>query len=248
MKILILIILIHALLFGDDNITYVKKTYYEGHLVEESYKNGQKHGMSKSYNHLGELESEIPYIKGKGHGKCKIYYAESGKLRQEYSMHHGKEVGTSKMYYENGNIRYTTTYKENNVTEKKRYYHSGALKELYKYPSDKPSIFIDYYPNGQIGWKRVMKNNKLNIDEKYPPTVTEYFKVALEGGERGYSMREPIDATKESLFNTPYKKIKGDYYLRIYNHLGYLMKETLYKNGKVFGKVKIFHAYPESLH
>jgi antitoxin component YwqK of YwqJK toxin-antitoxin module len=124
----------------------------DGNVVGETpYVHGKQHGISKSYDSDGELirtvhykdglrhgvaltrwpttknkKSEIPYRNGKVHGVVRLYY-DSGKLHREVRLWQGKYHGTEKLWDEEGKLRKTQYWLNDEKVDKVRFERDYAV-------------------------------------------------------------------------------------------------------------------------
>lgn len=109
-----------------------------------NYKNGIKHGVSKSFTKKGKLHLEIEYENGLKNGDSKLFY-ETGNVRRKTAYVNDKKDGPRISYFTNGKISSTISYKEDMpASDLKEYLKSGA--EVSSYPELKYKI-IDQLDN-----------------------------------------------------------------------------------------------------
>jgi antitoxin component YwqK of YwqJK toxin-antitoxin module len=89
-----------------------------------NYHAGMPYGIEKSYYKNGNLESEVPYTKGKINGVVKEYY-ESGKIEYERPYQNGVKIGTEKRYYESGVLARETVFNKDDEGITKTYDSTG---------------------------------------------------------------------------------------------------------------------------
>lgn len=93
-------------------------------------------------------------------GKMTKGYYENGNLKWESNYKNGKQEGKSKFYYKSGKLWTERNYK-NNKREgiSKTYYESGGIE------------YIDTYKNGEkINRKAYDEEGKLKFNQDYPYT------------------------------------------------------------------------------
>lgn len=122
---------------------------------------------SEEIEHKTKDKMSIMYIKGETKafsGIYRYYFKEGkgkGKLAYEAYYTNGLKNGTTKVFYNNGNI-----FTENNVTLcymdgffKQYYYEGGLEKELY-YNNGALEVAMGFYQNGNKEYEAIYKNGK----------------------------------------------------------------------------------------
>jgi antitoxin component YwqK of YwqJK toxin-antitoxin module len=111
--------------------------YFKNTYGEEHYKNGKKHGLSKTYYPNGQLNLDVDYIDGKILMKREYY--NDGAIRFEVNYEDArdyineKEVGIGKLYYKDGTLKFEWNITNSNkIGFKKSYNRNGELtSEVY---------------------------------------------------------------------------------------------------------------------
>ena len=132
----------------------------------------------KKYDPNGHIEEICGYRNGKMHGKYVAYY-ETGALRGEGKMRHGRMVGEWKHYYLDGRIK--TIEKHN---------WRGKLKTFDSWDQEGNHVIVDgtgtlvtYYPDGSIEQTASYKGCHLDGANEawYPNGQKEYEIYYIEG-------------------------------------------------------------------
>jgi len=93
---------------SDSIIHGIAKYYYSrpANVLEDEfeYNNGKKDGWHKHYREDGTLESMVHYKNGLADGSDYRYYEDGIKIESEHYWQSGKNYGTSKWYYKNGQL------------------------------------------------------------------------------------------------------------------------------------------------
>lgn len=127
--------------------------------AEQSYRKGKLHGLAKGYDSYGKLGSEANYLDGVLHGRYTEYYPGFG-IKLEGNYNHGdhegtwlyydvggkiigegvfvKGSGTQRSFWENGQTKQSTQYKENRKHGDEIFYRSdGSVEYINKYSDGK---------------------------------------------------------------------------------------------------------------
>ncbi|RKZ39619.1 MAG: hypothetical protein DRQ49_10975 [Gammaproteobacteria bacterium] len=193
------------------------------------------------------------------------YYESSGNLQFEYEYHNGKLHGTTKEYYESGEIKAELIYKKGRLTAKKQFRRNGDLEYELKYKNGKKlETKIEYYSTGEPFRQRIFidgKREDLEI-EYYKDGQTKaernYVNGKKEGSARGYYTNgrlqgdwlfkndEPISATL--FYKTGEKWINHNYFdnkgrlngvSKEYNKEGKLMALRYYQNNDMVKRKRV---------
>jgi hypothetical protein len=96
-----------------------------------NYKNGIKDGISTLYHADGKsIQLAMPYVNGKRHGTSKKYF-DNGQLYAETSYQNDELHGARITYYRSGKIKSRLTYYNGQpYADLEEYYLSGVQKEM----------------------------------------------------------------------------------------------------------------------
>jgi antitoxin component YwqK of YwqJK toxin-antitoxin module len=190
-----------------------KKYKTNGALIENlNYTDGEYDGEYLSYHDLGKgfIEYKIPYIKGKIEGEVIEYYAD-GKVKTKMNFKDNKKVGTSTVYYRNGEI------------DTKKEYVDGALTGDYE----------EYHYSGKLYQKGNYLDNNLTgdwqtyYDDATLATETFYVKGMADGIYKKYD--------RDGKIQNGYTYRKGEIIAyQFYNKKGEIIKEDKKKGGEFF--------------
>ena len=87
----------------DVRTTIQKSVYRNGQLREElPLRNGERHGVARTWHRNGRLASEEPYANGLFHGVCR-QWNEAGRLLGKCKMVHG--TGIQRSWHDNGRLQ-----------------------------------------------------------------------------------------------------------------------------------------------
>jgi len=102
-------------------------------VAEESYLDGQKNGLSRSYYQSGELFGETEWKNGQQHGKSRFFFKE-GKPYLEMMYASGKRNGYCISYFQNGAMEMESVYKDDLKEGDWKYYdNEGNLLYILRY-------------------------------------------------------------------------------------------------------------------
>lgn len=112
-----------------DSIWKYYSFYTENISTEESYKNGQREGISKKYYDTGELFEEIEYQHDVKDGRW-IQYFENGKTRLISSYKKGVRTGIFQTFYESGQPEIKGSFSDNLMDGDWHYYDESHTEKM----------------------------------------------------------------------------------------------------------------------
>jgi uncharacterized protein len=233
----------------------IRKTYREDEIIEETFKNDAKEGMTRYYYPDGKLKMEVNFKNGLEDGLAKEYEKDgriitlitykSGFIVERELINrydnNGKKNGLWKYFYADGKLQREGTYKhgeENGYF--KEYDKDGNLVTTAKYADGtkledvaelvKLDVRKDYYPDGKV---------------KIAATYNKEGK--LEGVRREYS--EDGNIAKSYIFRNGImigegivtEKGERDGYWKEYFNDGHLRAEGKYNKDVREGAWKFYH-------
>ena len=92
--------------------------------VKETPKRGLKHGEVKQYSSDKKLKTIVNYNQGIKHGISYLYHKDGETVLLEMPYVNGEREGTSKKYYENGQLYAETSYSKNVLHGPRKLYYS----------------------------------------------------------------------------------------------------------------------------
>lgn len=243
-----------------------KKTAYyrEGNIkYVENYSNGELDGEYIEYYPSGQEKSRVKYINGKMEGPFTIY-GTNGKLEKRGTYLDGEVSGAYMLYYNDGSVGSEYLYDKGllNGTQK-NYHRNGKLKTLENYYKGQlEGEYAEYYDNGQLyytcNYKKGIHEGDIRFYdrdgimysvisyEKDLPASARYYDK--KGNEISSSVKNKTfvltayspDGFKRS--ETPYndKGIKEGL-TKFFYKSGKLSEENNYKDGKLNGKLSVYH-------
>ena len=137
-----------------NNMQQVKSE--NGTILEEFIvnKDGEKHGLYKSFDEEGNVIETAIYKNGKLNGDRNFYF-KNGKL--ELSEHYVEDVitGPYVSYYISGQVEISFEYNNGEVNGLlTKYYESGTIKEEVNMKNNEENgPFKEYYESGQLKWE-----------------------------------------------------------------------------------------------
>lgn len=236
-----------------DNITPEEKNKLKEELKylkdwEKIYKNPstktEHNGRYKIYSPNGNIYADFNFKNGYLNGEQKQYFWNSNQLYSIVNYKMGKQIGTKKSFYPNGQLfevvndniikRYEMngkiSYEYDKKTEIFKTYFDGKLSGIYYYRGDEP--IETYYYDGKIKFSKVKKivfgeEKTVNTKWYYDGKIKEEVIIALPDPTNSGKY---MTWTKEYYSNGNLKYEKRDYYQvyekieRFYDEKGKLKK------------------------
>ncbi|WP_158851300.1 toxin-antitoxin system YwqK family antitoxin [Algibacter sp. L1A34] len=118
-----------------------------------TYQDGIKTGIWQTFDRKGKLTKKVDFSNEESHVNTKKeYYKESKNLKSITEYNTLREEGTKKIYYPNGQLKFSASYKKGNLHgEIKEYYESGQLESVsYRKEGVKSGNWKEYNEAGQI--------------------------------------------------------------------------------------------------
>lgn len=143
----------------------VNKQYYDnGKLSDELFYKDGKPILKRHYYENGVLSHEIPTLDVTNiHGIVRHYY-ETGQLAREQSFENGLKNGREYLFWVNGNVRYSTDWKNHNKHGIHREYNENGDLILYKrYIENEELPFLTTLSMIICDW---IKNTKVGFNTK----------------------------------------------------------------------------------
>jgi antitoxin component YwqK of YwqJK toxin-antitoxin module len=115
------------------------------------------------------LAVTVMFINSTAYAEVRKSYYESGQLRKETNYKDDKREGLSKYYYESGQLRLEINYKDGKAEGiSKSYYESGQLKKETNYKDGNPEgISNTYYASGQLQKEAYFMNGIMISKKEY---------------------------------------------------------------------------------
>jgi antitoxin component YwqK of YwqJK toxin-antitoxin module len=166
----------------------VKKFYDTGALrLEESYVNAKRNGWSKMYRKDGKLQTEILYNDDKYNGPFNTYFPD-GKPHKLFNFLFGEKHGEMKVFYENGQLKYVSYYKNDSPgLGLKEYEEDGkeinnnfeiiCIEKNTLYIDGKYCYLFKFSPNDE---KDELFEVRLN-ENKYLSLKGDYYRLSRKG-------------------------------------------------------------------
>ncbi len=102
-------------------------------VSEETFANGVKHGISRTYYPTGEVLEETDWQNGQQDGSYRVYYKD-GKPYMQCKYSNGKRNGLCLSYFQNGRVEMEAHYLNNLRHNEWNYYdENGQIKYTLKY-------------------------------------------------------------------------------------------------------------------
>jgi hypothetical protein len=145
---------------------------------------GQKQGLWRTYNSLGDLMNEVEYVNDRRHGVSRRFYPY-GKVMEEIEYQNGIKEGIYKRYFYSGQIKQEGEY----ITNKKngkwtKYYEDGEIASEGSYKLNKR--------DGE--WRTFnRKGNLINVSN-FKDGVD--LKVAAEEAKKAEAAKKAAEAKK----------------------------------------------------
>lgn len=228
------------------------KDYWDNGKIkfESNWKDDKLDGITKRYYESGELKSEEHWKDDELVGW--IDYDESGNIIEKNnwkevietqrnkgnltgSFRDGTATGLDIEYWDNGNIKSETTYKNANLEGIVKWYHeNGNIQAEYNYENGKKEgISKKYYGNGNLEYEEHWKDDKLN------GVVKSYYKNGQLEYEDNYK-DDKLDGLSKTYYSngniqseSTYKDDKRNGVSKWYYEDGQLESEANYKAGVI---------------
>lgn len=168
----------------DDN----KKKIYDGHFIndipvgkftyyydtgipwsETVFSQNGKAAHTKMFDAGGKLMGEGKYANQKKDSLWKFYGGEEGKLLSDEMYSNGEKNGSSRVYYENGQVSEEKNWKNGVLDGQcKKYFENGQIKYSGQYVNNKlEGKAVYYHPTGKVNVEGIYKNDLKEGDWKY---------------------------------------------------------------------------------
>jgi len=179
-----------AVLYRNGKKREVREYNQKGEMIRSiPWLDGEKHGVEQKYSYVsgdlvyrltydhGTEKKLVTYCKGKPEvqmvldgcrqGMERAWYCGTKRIKRETPYRACKKNGVEKSYDEQGNLRYSVTWR-NGVKEgpAKAYYPDGRVKYALVYHNDKPD---------ELGWYYDSRGKKERIDYDTLMTFAERF-------------------------------------------------------------------------
>lgn len=224
----------------------------KGNKTEEgNFINNRKDGLWKAYYSSGKIKNEIIYQGNRPNGFVKFYY-ENGIISEQGEWKINKWVGEYKYFHKNGNLAYDWKYAETGkrTGEQKYYYEDGSLMIKGNWDNGKKEgILKEFYPDGSVKSEIQFDEGKINVSsiKEYQIAEKPSGKIVAPKIQKTKAMDKNFgvfDGTGYYRSYNEHKKIdregnfiKGkltDGKRYFYNENGELIKEIIYKKGKIY--------------
>lgn len=167
---------------------------------------GQKQGVWRTYNSLGDLTNEVEYVNDKRHGISRRFYPY-GKVMEEIEYQNGIKEGVYKRFFYSGQIKQEGEY----ITNKKdgkwtKYYEDGEIASEGFYKLNKRDG--EWRTFNRKGALINVSNYKGGIDLKVAEEEAKKAeaakkaaeaKKAKEKGAKGGNVVTPGDSTQKAI-------------------------------------------------
>lgn len=190
----------------------------------ETWKNGKKNGIMKTFFIDGKIATECRYVDDNPEGPCKEYYT-SGTVKKEYAFKNGMLDGTFKTFFMNNMPDISGKYE-------------NALKV---------GDWVEYNENGKIKLRRSFRNGILYKEAKINGSFKEYYAdgipsldVTYRDGLKNGPFKEYHDIGKWTKKRKPAQDgEEREDYIEVLE--GTVVKsEGTYLNDKLDGKITTF--------
>ncbi len=206
----------------------------DGKIEEGPYKDDRKNGTwTKYYNDGTTPKLKGEYVNNRPQGSYIKYYP-NGKIREEGTFERNLYKDSLKRFHENGKVEYEANFngegKEHGTV--KYYYPNGQLEFEYKSVEGKPNgKATRYYENGDV--KEVLVYGADGTVEKSEQRemVSPAVKVENPGASKETAPKVTSPKTKGI-------KFQPNGYNKVYNNIDEIWQDGTFKNGQLWdGKV-----------
>lgn len=144
-----------------------KRWYHSGNLrYDSNYRNGNLHGVQKTWGLNRNLIEIKQYHNGKIYGEHKKWY-DSGQLKSLYTYQNGKKHGPYKEFFYNGKLKTKGHYYNDELHKTNKSWHKhGGISTITNYEKGVPNgIFKQFNSNGRVLCDYVFEDgNIINYD------------------------------------------------------------------------------------
>jgi len=193
------------------------------------YKDGNFIETERLYDISGKLNTETPYIDGRGINKT---FYKNGKIQNEIPLTNGKIHGVWKMFYEDGHPLGEMTYidGERNGSQKMFGPDGKIIKDEFIKAEPKSIVIPDkVVGDGQNGiTKTYFASGELKSE-------VNYINGRMNGIAKTYFENGKLKS------ETPYLENKINGLVNVYNENGHIKSESQFTNGNLNGVVKEYY-------
>jgi antitoxin component YwqK of YwqJK toxin-antitoxin module len=95
-------------------------------------------------------------------GTCVVYFANTGKVKEEFTVKRGRLNGKAQIWYRNGNLCRKGSYIKGHISGKWMFYdREGRMMTEATFKNDSLNgAYLSYYANGRIKEKRYYKTDR----------------------------------------------------------------------------------------
>jgi hypothetical protein len=174
----------------DTGYTGIKKFYSGKYLIKEvTFKNGIKHGETKTFYPGGQLYQTFWYENGLREDSSRWYYVE-GQLFRSTPIKHDTINGTQKQYYRNGRVKAKINYMKGlRSTGLEEFNQNGKLI------SDYPEIVFNIIDNYKTAGKL-----RINLELSDKSRKVKFYRGEFTGGVFDTVKCEPIKSVGGKTF------------------------------------------------
>lgn len=201
---------------ADKNGLTLLETYNEYGVKIKSAplnKKGQNHGLVKTYQEFGGIESEIPYTNGVIDGTSK-YYHSTGALAYEKTTVNGVDEGPYTSFSDASKLSRQGYLHENELQDGlQNYFSNGKVsKSNFFNAGERSGPEVSYFYNEKIDFIQHYDNGMLLGVTQYDTTGKSAPRIDFPKGQGVYVLRYPSGNTRITVpvkygsFNGPYLK------------------------------------------
>ncbi len=242
--------------YKDDKKNGIRKTINAREIIDETFVDDVKQGLTTYYYPDGHIRQTIPFVNGLENGVAMEYNSEGtviglveykkgfvvNRERINRKDNNGLKQGPWKFFFDNCQVRLEGNYTNDERNGYfKEYDKNGNLLSVSKYINGIPQenvaeiadldIRTDYYPNGRV---KTVASYKNNIPEGIRREYDESGEI-----DKAYIFRNGV-ITGEGILTE--NGVKQGTWKEYFNN-GTLLAEGKYQNGKKTGEWKYY--YPE---
>jgi uncharacterized protein len=232
----------------------IRRTFRENEMVEESFSNDVKQGLTITYFPDGKIMRTVNFENGLENGLAKEYlpdgtvitlieYRRGFVVDRENINRRDKnrlKQGRWKFFYPDGKVKTEGIYRDDKRNGYfKEYDDKGMLTDVGKYVNDvrqeeapelvKLDVRTDYYPTGKV---KTVASYKGNTPEGIRRDYAENGQVISAFTYRNGKIVGEGIIDDEGIKDGPWKEFYND---------GQLLSEGSYRNGKRIGKWRFYH-------
>ncbi|MCH9630111.1 MAG: hypothetical protein S4CHLAM37_01040 [Chlamydiia bacterium] len=209
----------------DDDLHGIQTQWHpDGKMkMQVCYEDGKKQGDYKMWNLEGDLVFQANYMKDQPVGEFRSYFAKDTPKEVCYFNHEGNREGRSQEFFENGNVKFESFYKDNKLEgQSKGWFEDGTLNFIRRFKDGLP-----------VGRQEEFYSKDKWVDQR-KPQLYRYFFYNDEGKLEGEQKTYYPNGVTQSLLCYSEGELHG--MKALWDKEGNLLEESYLENGKLNGR------------